>query len=141
MTEPSTDTSAPTRTQAQNGAISEALQSLASDVSHIGVPGVDSAEHAEAVCNWLLAQAKAYAADSVTAAEAQRGTRPWHKLHADEYEDAVAAAAGALMGLKIARNEDRPALGGIPAGDFREAVAVAFDEGFQCSQATAGGPS
>lgn len=39
--------------------VADVLQLLASDVSLSGVPGVDSAGHAEAVVNWLLEQAKA----------------------------------------------------------------------------------
>jgi hypothetical protein len=62
-------------------------------------------------------------------------SQPWHKLHDDAYETAVPEAAGALLGLKAARGETRSIFDcGMTVDDFRAAVAVAFDRGYQTAR-------
>lgn len=53
-----------------------------------------------------------------------------HEVHPDEFEDAHAVAAGALMGARMAGKDIPPTTGDFAAA-FRAAVAEAFDAGFR----------
>lgn len=58
----------------------------------------------------------------------------WHKLYPDEYEAAVAEAAGALTGAHMGRGERGPMWTDTFLAAFRHAVGVAFCWGYSAAK-------